>query len=230
MKPESTASKKEFFYNDLKRRILSLNLKPGSDLDETELSTEYEISRTPLRDVFRRLAGEGYLVIRDRRGAQVSPMNQKSLRDFFLVAPMIYSAVSRLAAQNAVPDQIHQLEGIQARFVAALKAGDVEKRAFYNNQFHTLIGEMADNIFLTPSLRRLLIDHARIAQTFYQPDNTEMRHNIQIAAQQHEQMIAAIRTRDERRAAELAIEHWELSRESIERFVTPASLDIPLDS
>lgn len=230
MKSRPTSSKKEHFYNDLKRRILSLNLKPGSDLDEIALSKEYEISRTPLRDVFRNLAGEGYLIIRNNRGAQVSPMNQKSLRDFFLVAPMIYAAVSRLAAQNANPEQIRQLEALQKRFLAALKAENVEKKAFYNDQFHSLIGSIADNIFLAPSLRRLLIDHARIAQTFYRPGNSEMHENMQKAAKQHEQMIDAFRHHDEEKATELAIEHWELSRESIERFVTPESLDISLNS
>ncbi|MEZ5479707.1 MAG: GntR family transcriptional regulator [Thiolinea sp.] len=51
--------KKNALYNDLKRQILTMELEPGSALDETRLSEEYEISRTPLREVFRRLAGEG---------------------------------------------------------------------------------------------------------------------------------------------------------------------------
>ena len=157
-------------------------------------------------------------------------MNQKSLRDFFLVAPMIYSAVSRLAAQNASPEQIAELEAVQKEFMAALGEENVEKKAYYNDQFHSLVGSMADNLFLTPSLRRLLIDHARIAQTFYRPTSAESRRTMEIAARQHQQMIEAFRNHDEERAAALAIEHWELSRASIERFVTPESLDIPLET
>ena len=73
----------------LKRQILTLELQPDHDLDEAQLSEEYGISRTPVRDVLRRLSGEGYVEIRENRGARVIPMNHATLRDFFLVAPLI---------------------------------------------------------------------------------------------------------------------------------------------
>lgn len=227
---EKKISKKEHLYQDLKRRILTLNLQPGSDLEEVALSKEYDISRTPLRDIFRNLAGEGYLVIRNNRGAQVSPMNQKSLRDFFLVAPMIYAAVSRLAAQNAQPEDIRQLKSIQEKFRQALKNDNVEQKVFYNDQFHSLIGSMADNVFLGPSLRRLLIDHARIAQTFYRASDPEMKHDMETASDQHDAMIEAFENHDEVKAEQLAHEHWALSRHSFQRFVTPPSLDMRLET
>ena len=59
----STGRNKERLYQDLKRRILTLELAPGADVDEVALSTEYGISRTPLREVLRNLAGEGYLAL-----------------------------------------------------------------------------------------------------------------------------------------------------------------------
>jgi len=223
-----TRSNKERFYRDLKRRILTLDLPPGSDMDEVALSKEYQISRTPLRDVLRSLAGEGYLVIRNNRGARVSSMDQKALRDFFLVAPMIYAAVSRLAAQNSKPEQIKRLEEIQKKFLAAVDEDNVEEKVYYNDQFHSVIGEMADNVFLQPSLRRLLIDHARIAQTFYRPANAELINDLKIAVRHHDAMIEAFRNRDEEAAARLSSEHWELSRKQIENFVTPESFDMAL--
>ncbi|MFT5115426.1 MAG: DNA-binding GntR family transcriptional regulator [Parasphingorhabdus sp.] len=224
----ATSSKKEHFYNDLKRRILTLDLAPGMDLDEVALSKEYEISRTPLRDVLRNLAGEGYLNIRNNRGARVSSMDQRALRDFFLVAPMIYAAISRLAAQNARAEQIQRLEETQQLFVNAVAGDDIQEKVFYNDQFHTIIGEMADNVFLQPSLRRLLIDHARIAQTFYQPTNDDMLRDLESAVSHHDEMIEAFRARDEDASAKLANAHWELSRKRIEKFVTPDSFDIAL--
>ena len=54
---------KEKLYRDLKKQILTMELEPGQALDETTLSESYSISRTPLRDVFRQLAGEGYLTL-----------------------------------------------------------------------------------------------------------------------------------------------------------------------
>ena len=221
-------NKKDKLYADLKRKILTLELSPGSDMDEVALSKQYEISRTPLRDVLRTLAGEGYLEIRNNRGAKVSSMNQKSLRAFFQVAPMIYAAVSRLAAQNGSEKQIKELESIQGRFMEAVRSRNVDDKVFFNDQFHFAIGQMADNEFLMPSLRRLLIDHARIAQTFYRPANEQMQRDLETAAHHHDQMIQAFWGRDEESAADLAIRHWELSRRQIEAFITPESLDISL--
>ena len=223
-----TSDRKDHFLNDLKRRILTLDLAPGSPLDEVALSQEYNVSRTPARDVFRQLAGEGYLLIRSNRGAQVSPMNHKTLRDFFLTAPMIYSAVSRLAAINATATQVHKLQAIQAEFTSALQSGQADLMVFHNDEFHSQIGEMADNVYLTPSLRRLLIDHARIGHTFYRPVDADSEDDMDTAANHHDQMIDAFRDNDEDRSAQLAAEHWDLSRKSIERFITPESLDIPL--
>jgi len=48
---------------DLKKQILTIALEPSVLLDEQSLSEQYSISRTSLRDVFRRLAGEGYLTL-----------------------------------------------------------------------------------------------------------------------------------------------------------------------
>ena len=221
-------NKKQQLYRDLKRMILTLELAPGTDMDEVALSKQYEISRTPLRDVLRTLAGEGYLEIRNNRGARVSSMDQKSLRQFFQVAPMIYAAISRLAAQNATEAQLVRLEEIQSHFLAAVEADHVDDKVYYNDQFHYFVGEMADNAFLFPSFRRLLIDHARIAQTFYRPANESMQKALATAVHHHDLMIEAFRNGEEEAAANLAIEHWELSRRQIEAFISPTSLDIPL--
>lgn len=221
-------NKKEHFYSDLKRRILTLELAPGCDMDEVALSKQYQISRTPLRDVMRTLAGEGYLEIRNNRGAKVSSMDQKTLREFFQVAPMIYAAVSRLAAQNCTVQQLEALERIQQRFKDSVQTDKVEEKVYFNDQFHSLIGEMANNAFLLPSLRRLLIDHARISQTFYRPSDKKMQKAVKTAVHHHDLMIKAFRDGDEETAAGLAIEHWELSRQQIEAFVMPDSLEIPL--
>ncbi len=123
--------------------------------------------------MLRQLAGEGYVVLHENRGAQVAPMTHKTLRNFFMAAPMIYAAVTRLAAEHATPAQIMRLKDTQTLFRAAIRDGDVAERALLNQRFHAVIGEMADNEYLSPSLRRLLIDHTRIGMTFYSPRKTE---------------------------------------------------------
>lgn len=213
---------------ELRQRILTLDLEPGARLDETELAAAYDVSRPPLREVLRHLAGEGYVLLRENQAAQVAPMSPKSLRNFFVAAPMIYAAVSRLAAAHATPAQVMRLKDAQLLFRAAIRDGDAAARTLTNERFHALIGEAADNEFLLPSLRRLLVDHARIGMTFFAPRNRALAAERSVAADQHDQFIALIEAGDADGAGALTVAHWELSRARIKSFVTPAGLDIPL--
>ncbi len=76
----------------LRMRILQQRIAPGSDLDEAALCAEYGLSRTPMREMFQRLKGEGYAVRQQNRGARIAPMDLSTMRMFFQTAPMIYPA------------------------------------------------------------------------------------------------------------------------------------------
>ncbi|MGI9488322.1 MAG: GntR family transcriptional regulator [Geminicoccaceae bacterium] len=217
---------KERLYADLKRKILTMSLEPGAYLDEMKLSADYGISRTPLREVFRRLAGEGYIRIRDNRGTIVSPMSHKSLRDFFQTAPMIYASIARLAARGATPEQIKNLKAVQKKFRRAVETEAIDEMVFWNDRFHFDMGTMADNQYLMPSLQRLLIDHARIGQTFWRARNQTMRTRIDEAANHHDRFIELIEAGDEDAVVSLTLDHWALSRDHIDLFVRPDPLPI----
>lgn len=219
---------KEELLTSLRRRILTLDLEPGQSLDEVTISREYALSRTPVRDVLRQLAGEGYLTIAENRGAFVASMSYKSLRDFFRTAPPVYSSIAALAAENWRPAQLADLKETQKAFRKAIESGKADEMAFTNNRFHLIMGEMADNQYLEPSLQRLLIDHARIGQTFYRPKDETMRERLATACLHHDQFIAAIEAHDTETAKQLAYDHWELSRDNLEMFVRPDPLDMDL--
>ncbi|WP_299369077.1 GntR family transcriptional regulator [uncultured Tateyamaria sp.] len=225
---QADSSPKDRVYATLVSNILTLDLRPGADLDETRLCAEFGLSRTPMREVLRQLAGEGYVTLRQNRGAQVSEMSQTSLRAFFIAAPMIYSAILQLAATHRSADQIDTLRAAQAAFCTALDDGDAAKRALANIQFHRVTGDMSDNLYLSPSFNRLLLDHARISITFYAPQDATQQRNIDTARTQHEAIIDAIVARDAQAAGDLAIAHWQLSRDEIEKYVMPGALDVPL--
>lgn len=226
--PETAKDRKATLLADLRRDVLTMVLEPGSDLDEATLAETYGLSRTPLRDAFRELTGEGYLTLHQNRGARVAEMGHRTLRDFFLAAPMIYSSITQLAAENATPVQLDQLKDAQTTFKASLHSGNAADRTLANNRFHAITGEMAGNVYLQPSLNRLLIDHARISMTFYQPRNSAMAENVSLASEQHDGIIRAIEQGNGAKAAQLALDHWELSRGQIELFVMPTALDAPL--
>ncbi|MCW2242010.1 GntR family transcriptional regulator [Azospirillum canadense] len=223
---------KSSLYDDLKRQILTMELEPDEDLDEVVLSESYGLSRTPIREIFRRLAGEGYIDIRENRGARVAPMNYSTLRNFFLAAPMIYAAIGRLAVQNYKPKQLSELEATQERFRTASKDGDTLSMVIENNRFHEIMGEMSGNVYLQPSLNRLLIDHARIGQTFFNAKNDDMKNKIGLAVHQHDRFIQEIADHNEAGVVKLVFEHWELSRETMEMFIAPEGLkaDTPFEN
>ncbi|MEM6660637.1 MAG: GntR family transcriptional regulator [Pseudomonadota bacterium] len=218
---------KQLCLDDLRRRILAMQVPPGSDLDESELSARYEISRTPLREVLQRLSGEGYVTLSANRGAKVASMDLATMRTFFQTAPLIYSSVARMAAENRTKAQLDDLKFVQSAFSAAVGGRDPDAMALNNHRFHEIIGEMADNAYLMSSLKRLLIDHTRLGQVFYRPSAAAETVAIRQASQQHDAMIAALEAREVGVITELTLQHWDLSRDRMERFVRPDPL--PLD-
>lgn len=213
-------------YTDLKLRILRTDLEPGLMLDEASLAAHYALSRTPLREVLQRLAGEGYITLTEHRGAKVSSMDIATMRTFFQTAPMIYATISRLAAENHTASQLERLQQAQEEFANCRKASDVAGSALANHRFHAVIGEMAHNPYLTASLNRLLIDHTRLSQTFYRPRSPQDAPLIEQASTQHEALIDAIARRDSAGAVDLTLQHWDLSRSRMEQFVRPDPLPV----
>ena len=223
-----TKSPKESCFEDMRLRILRTDLAPGSLLDEVSLAEHYGLSRTPLREVLQRLAGAGYITLAEHRGAKVASMDILALRVFFQTAPLVYGTISRLAAENRTAAQLSDLQRAQDEFANGLHSADTARTALANHRFHALIGDMAQNPYLSASLDRLLIDHTRLSQTFYRPRTSADEALVGQASAQHNEMISAIYDRDPERAVALTLEHWELSRGRMEQFFHPDPL--PFDA
>ncbi|RMR24696.1 hypothetical protein ALP90_01999 [Pseudomonas amygdali pv. ulmi] len=215
---------KTALYEDLKRQILTMELDPDELLDEMDICERYGLSRTPVREVFRRLAGEGYVDIRENRGTRVIPMNHSTLRNFFQVAPMMYAAIGRLAVHNFKPGQLTALRDTQERYRHAIADRDTTAMVVENSRFHAIVGEMAGNPYLQPSLERLQIDHARIGHTFFRPRDAGMERDLQLSANHHDLFIEALERHDEDAFVELVFEHWEPSRKNMQIYIAPQGI------
>jgi DNA-binding GntR family transcriptional regulator len=73
-----------------------------------------------------------------------------------------------------------------------------------------------------------LIDHTRIGLVFYASRSNSDRQRVTRAADQHDAMIEALSTHSAAAAVQLTLEHWELSRNQMEQFVTPDPLPFEL--
>lgn len=221
------ADRKTQCLEDLRMKILSLEIAPGSDLEESLICETYGISRTPTREVLQRLAGDGYVTLVQNRGAKVASFDLTAVRTFFQTAPLVYSNIARQAAENRTLDQVDDLKAIQTAFKSATAARNAGEAALQNHAFHAKIGEMAHNPYLLASLERMLIDHTRLSQTFYRPASPVESTAVVKASDHHDAMICAIETQEPALMVDLTLQHWDLSRDRMERFVRPDPL--PLD-
>jgi DNA-binding GntR family transcriptional regulator len=225
-----SAKKKSHCLNDLKARILSMDIAPGSNLDEANLTAQYGMSRTPLREVLQRLSGDGFVLLEENRGATVASMDLATMRVFFQTAPLVYCSIARQAAENRTTRQLDALKAVQKQFAQAARAGVASEVALLNHRFHEIIGEMAQNPYLMAALGRMLIDHARLSLTFFEPRSEADESRIAKAVSQHDGMISAIEAREPSLATDLTLQHWDLSRDQMERFVRPDPLPIDVVS
>ena len=94
----------------LSRRILTMEIAPGAVVDEVALSEEFGLSRSPVRELLRQMAGEGYIELEANRPARVTSMSYESLREYYLVASTIYIMTTKLAAEKAYKADVDTAE------------------------------------------------------------------------------------------------------------------------
>ena len=90
----------------LRQRIFRRELEPGSWIDELKLAEEYGISRTPLREALKVLAAEGLVTMKVRRGAYVTEVNDKDLRDVYHLLSLLESDAAGVVAVQATDAEL----------------------------------------------------------------------------------------------------------------------------
>ena len=127
----------------LRQRIFRRELEPGSWIDELKIAEEFGISRTPLREALKVLAAEGLVTMKVRRGAYVTEMSEKDLRDVYHLLSLLESDAAGVVATTATPAQLQALQDLHAELEAA--ANERERFFAVNERFHMLLLELADN-------------------------------------------------------------------------------------
>src|SRR5215211_6222095 len=103
----------------LRQRIFRRELEPGSWIDEMKLAEEYGISRTPLREALKVLAAEGLVTMKVRRGAYVTEVSEKDLRDVYHLLSLLESDAAGVAAGEASDAQMAELQSLHRQLEAA---------------------------------------------------------------------------------------------------------------
>ncbi|MGJ8616325.1 MAG: GntR family transcriptional regulator [Sulfitobacter sp.] len=87
-------------YDELRSRIVNVALEPGEMLVEQKLASEFNVSRTPIREVLVRLASEGLVEILPSRGSMVAPIRVEAVKTAQFVRESLEISVALIAAQN----------------------------------------------------------------------------------------------------------------------------------
>ncbi|BCJ41422.1 GntR family transcriptional regulator [Actinoplanes ianthinogenes] len=207
-------------YQELRRRILTIELAPGVRLVERDLAADLEVSRIPLREALRLLEADGLVLQVPHRGALVAPFGPADVRDLFDVREALEALAARLTAERRDEAGLARLRERLAAARAATAAGDEAGIAAANAGFHADIVELAANPLLSGLMRPLE------ARTHWLFRLTAQRDPAQQCAE-HEELYEAIAAGDVEKTAALAHEHVASGRETSLRLAEQwAHLDV----
>jgi DNA-binding GntR family transcriptional regulator len=174
----------------------------GMRLDETELATEFEVSRTPVREALIQLAGVGLVEMRPRRGAIVADVKPNRLVEMFEVMAELEAMCGRLAARRITKAEQSALT--QAHRACEKARDDSDPDAYYhlNEVFHRAIYTASHNEFLSEQATTL---HRRLRP--YRRLQLRVRNRMTTSFSEHGQIVDAILAGDEDLAADRLRKH-----------------------
>lgn len=115
----------------IERRIVYLDIHPGTHITELEVCDEFKVSRSPVREAFRELEASGLVVRLARRGVRVTPMTEEDLEAIYYCRIPLEGMAAARAATNASADDVAFLGQRLADMTRALKAKD--PKTFFDN-------------------------------------------------------------------------------------------------
>ena len=174
----------------LRQRIFSRALEPGAWIDEATISEELGISRTPLREALKVLAAEGLVTMKLRRGAYVTEMSEKDLRDVYHLLGLLESDAAGVVAATASPAQLQQLQDLHAELETA--SSEHERFFAVNERFHLLLLELADNRW-----RSQMVADLRKVMKLNRHHSLFKRGRIKDSLNEHRTLLAAMVAQDE---------------------------------
>jgi DNA-binding GntR family transcriptional regulator len=182
----------------------------GAHLTLTQLSDHYHVSAAPVREALLQLQGEGVVDMRMHRGAVIPDVDARYIDNIYKLRGALQVMLAREAALRATPAQVKQLQALNQAHEAAAAGGDVGACVQANRALHHFMDSLADN---PPALevldaRSSLVDAFRRARGYGGG-------RLDTVIAQHRKLVRAIASGDADRAARVALEHTESSRNDL---------------
>jgi DNA-binding GntR family transcriptional regulator len=183
-------------YRTLKWKILSMELAPGSFLNEQELAAGTGFGRTPVHQALHRLQVDGLVEIRPRKGILVRTWSPQQIRHLIEARKPLETAIVRLAAERATAQDIEAAAELLAAGRKFIRKSDRDALLRLDQEFHRVLAVASRNPVLVEVLESL---HQRSALLWYIPISD--RHEYELVQAQHEAILAAVRAHDGKAAA-----------------------------
>ncbi|MEU5001638.1 GntR family transcriptional regulator [Streptomyces sp. NPDC021622] len=148
--PHPIPSRTQYVLEAVKHRILTGQLAPGQALVETELAAQFGVSKTPVREALKTLAGTGLVVMSQYKGATVRTVDAAMAREVYDVRLLLEPEALRRTVRGGAA----QLDEARDALERADGAADAAERSLANREFHRALYAPCGN----PLLARMLDD------------------------------------------------------------------------
>lgn len=216
-----------YVYETLRKEILTLELKPGSPLDEVSLAERFNLSRSPIRDALARLHSEGLVTVLSNRSVIVKPIDFEELPRYLDALDLVQRAVTRLAAGFRSEADLQQIHQKNQEYMAAVEASDFRMMSEKNKEFHLCVSRAGGNPFLTQFYESLLDEGQRLIHLQLSFIVSNLSRTI---GNDHEDIVTAIVNQDMDKAEAAAHEHTELFRKRFINYLNKSHVsDMSID-
>ncbi|MCC6224249.1 MAG: GntR family transcriptional regulator [Thermoleophilia bacterium] len=201
----------ERVHHFLRQEILSNRLPPGTELAEVALAESLGVSRGPVREALGRLATEGLVVVRPRRGAVVSSLSKQEFLETYQVREALEMLAIRLAVPRMTPELLERLQALVGEMQACADRDDVDGFFELNAQFHQTFVDASGNGRLTELYRQLVEQLGR-----YRGSSLALRGSLKRSIAEHRAILRAVASGEADRAAHLISEHIRVPQRRLE--------------
>lgn len=192
-------------YAVLRRRIILGEFPPGTQLKEEALAAELNVSRSPIRVAFRRLADDGLVEARPNRGVFVVPWADGDNDEVFDLRALAESHAAGLAAQRRDGEHVKHLHAINDRMAQLVRDRPedfLDELQKANREFHQIVLRAAASPRLMSFVQSLLAVH-RVTGAFFYYTDAQLAESLQ----DHRNITRAIEKKDARLASALVDSH-----------------------
>ena len=193
-------NKKTEVYRIIKQRIIEGILAPGLPINETDLATNLDVSKTPVREALRQLEREGFVTTIPGRGSTVSPITFQDIREIYEMREIIECCAAKRGALRC--DKVEVLENKEQLELMLGKKPDPESFPWGEEEnVHQLIIRSVGNQKLFETYMGIQ-DHIKRIRIQFLNRFTRQRHDELI--REHIQILDAFLDGDAEKA-ELAV-------------------------